>query len=307
MRCTICSSANGGSESKTEWTLHTVHRKKEHEKEWRHEEWKSEDRLSKQTQYRETILWHVIRIAEENDNDGYLTIRPDTKLTDIPRNMGHFNALSRDWQQVPLQEDEFDDDWYVYMFDDTHRRAEMLLFTDEPMGRIWGYWYHAINGSDYNQINQETSDLAGYLEQVECKTWEHHAPLSKRCSIDYCEAYAIQAALAEALVRLDKETRDMSGIATIRVISDSETVLRWISREYTTRQQQMKDTVHDIRRMRAMILQKGGETCLQWTHSPSEMTKENDAADANAHMGHEAADESKQQYDATINERAQPM
>ena len=102
------------------------------------------------------------------------------------------------------------------------------------------------------------------------------------------EAYAIQTALAEVLARLDKGTRDMSGIATIRVISDSETVLRWISGEYTTRQQQMKDTVDDIRRMRAMIRQKGVETCLQWTHSHSEMTKGNDAADANAHMGYEA-------------------
>ena len=56
------------------------------------------------------------------------------------------------------------------MFDDTHRKAEMLLFTDgSVMGRIGGYGYHAINGSDYNQITRETSDLAGYLEQVEGK------------------------------------------------------------------------------------------------------------------------------------------
>ena len=206
---------------------HYVRRKKESAEEWRHEEWKPVDQLSEQTQYRDTILWHVIRIAEENDNDDYRFIRPGTELTDIPRNMGHFNDLSRDWQQVPLQEDEFDDDWYAHMFDDIHRQAELLLFTDgSVMGRTGGYGYHAINGGDYNRINQETSDLTGYLEQTEDRAWEYHAPRAKRCSIDFCEAYAIQAALAEVLDRLDKATSDMSGIATIRVISGSETVLR---------------------------------------------------------------------------------
>ena len=278
---------------------HYKRRRREREEEWRNEEWRPQDSLSKETEFRDTILWHITRIAEEQDNDDYREIHPSTELTDIPRNMGHFNDLTKDWQQVPLQEAEFDDDWYAYWFDEQQRRAELLLFTDGSVkGRVGGYGYHAINGHDYNQINQECNDLIAYRERTLGKAWEYHTDLATRCSIDFCESYAITDALREVLRRLDCGARELDGVRSFRVVSDSETVLRWISGDYTTRQEDCKRNVDEIRRLRALIQRHGKQVYFQWTHSHSELTKGNDAADENARLGYEAVDENaKDRYD----------
>ena len=65
-----------------------------------------------------------------------MTIRPNTKLQDIPRNMGHFNDLTEEWQNIPMEEVEFDDEWYAETTQLMQRRREMLVFTDRSWAEL---------------------------------------------------------------------------------------------------------------------------------------------------------------------------
>ncbi len=202
----------------------------------------------------------------------------------------------------------------LYSDDLVNKQQDRALyaFTDGSVkGVSGGYGYHIIPQSDYHHLHNFDQEhygknIPGGRLSINESCW-----LSKRCSIDFCEAYAIR----DALARIDCELRNISdliyqmdiddtainseNISTIRIISDSQTVLRWIQGLYTIRNMQMKAIIDDIHWSIGCIteLNPGLNIIFQWVKSHEE-TKGNEQADALAKSGMEQIEENK---DATYN------
>ena len=287
-------------------SVHYVRRARRRTERWRGEEWKpacEDTTLSEDTEFQETVIWHLCRIAEETENDDWQTIGPHTRLSQIPRHMGHFCDLTKDALNVQMDERAFEDNWYIAITQPykTLSQHELLLFTDGSVtGRAGGYGYHAIRGSDYVRLCKTSANFEQYSRQSDRVAWTGHHALSTRCSIDMCEMYAILNALREAKNKIDSHDSAMSGIRSIRIVSDSETVLKWITGEYSTKEQNCKDPICRIRETCRDIRNNGHgpRVQLQWTHSHSDLTFGNDAADAEARLGYELTQKKRKQcYD----------
>ena len=126
-------------------------------------------------------------------------------------------------------------------------------------------------------------------------------PLSERCSIDFCEACAIHAAVDLTISHLRAHGRRLHphppsrAVATgidqndaclsldihgIRIISDSLTVLKWIEGSHRIRNMKMKGLISDIHWNLAIFREENGNipVTLHWTKSHTN-TIGNDIAD----------------------------
>ena len=262
---------------------------------------KPRDRETIKWPYEKCIMWKIMREAMETDNSDIRSITKNTTLEEIEESYSHYIDITSDWKKTNFEMQPFLDEHITrnITLDPTKRDAEnqrdeqrgdeLLVFTDGSVeNAVGGYGYHCIRRSDYKRALQMGGEYADSLLRLDLGANQKDAamPLSSRCSIDFCEAQAINEALI--LVKTQQETNGelMQGVDRIRIISDSQTVLRWITGTYAIKSLTMKNTVNDILWQIGAIEErrKGTKVILQWVHSHDD-TKGNDQADELAKMG----------------------
>ena len=192
----------------------------------------------------------------------------------IPGQISYYMDMTKPWKETNLAEDAFVESEYG------HECDSLYIFTDGSVSKSMagGYGYHTIISQDYYKIIKDIHVAEIDEEKVEQEEMENNRKerikkymtkimsektlrydqaqwLSDRCSVDFCEAYAIR----DALVRVTREIRklcdgfgnenylkEVLNIRKIRIISDSQTVLNWINGSYTIRNPIMKGVVDDI-------------------------------------------------------------
>eukprot|EP01084_Bolivina_argentea_P156713 273110_1 len=131
----------------------------------------------------------------------------------------------------------------------------LLIFTDGSVKDfIGGYGVWAIKEHHYKQIvaKQEKpekwihnwnyeSQIKQTNQTVEIPIFMHKIePISARTSIDFCEAIAIRDAIYDIAEYIQKQYRKdktwgaLSKTSNIKIISDSLTVINWLTGEYSS-------------------------------------------------------------------------
>ena len=240
-----------------------------------------------------TIIYQVVQEAHAQNNDDYLQITPGLEFHEIIHNMGHYNDLTKDWQESDIIADEFDDDWYERRVPHARRQQEYLIFTDGSVkNREGGQGYHGIRGDVYLELTKNCEDFDGYaaLCRQQPGIRELAAPLSHRCSIDMCELQAIHDAVLDFGAHFTSQERaeECKKLQSVRIVSDSQTILRQISGEYKTRHSTALQLINEIKWNRKTLEENYGITThFQWTASHTDRTKGNDAADEQARRGYD--------------------
>jgi len=219
--------------------------------------------------------------------------------------------MTQPWKETNMASKAHSDEQY-------HEEKDALyIFTDGSVNESMagGYGYHMILSQDYHRIveglkiasDEEEQDLdelreiqqERYKEQVEyldILRYDRAQWLSDRCSIDFCEAYAIRDSLIRITYELRekcKQSKDRDyvrnlGINKVKIISDSLTVLNWIDGSYTIRNPVMKGVIDDIIWQMACLKDDhpGLQVKIQWVKA-HEGTYGNEEADKLAKEGME--------------------
>ena len=195
--------------------------------------------------------------------------------------------LTQSWKSISFESEPFTDTWYETRCKDG-KTDELLIFTDGSVqDRAGGYGYHIIPGSIYNSLSSleqpEYDVMCQQNLRQEKLRFDHFRALSSRCSIDFCEVHAIHSALtrlydwisgATAAHRYSWTRNDIlqnrHGIRSVRIVSDSLTVLKWLNGEYIVRDKTMKLFLDEIYWLIAMFDEQLAEwdgVCFQWVHS----------------------------------------
>lgn len=150
------------------------------------------------------------------------------------------------------------------------------LFTDGSVSseNHGGYGMHGILSRDYASsltlVHQQGSEICSIyqrcIDSLHDWSMDKHHWLSDRCSIDFCEAFAIKDGLTSLTTEM--RIKDVKNIQEIQVISDSQTVLRWIDGTYAVRNPVMKNIIDDmVWQMGCIQDEQGVSTVFQWVHS----------------------------------------
>ena len=225
-----------------------------------------------------TVIWHIVELAIGYQNHDAKMITSRLKLEQIPGQISYYMDLTYTWKTSNVLSDSFTDDQYADK--DT---KDLLIFTDGSVNKEYkgGYGYHMMLSDQYRdcvrmkryweQAHLSEEDLRTHYKDLWQNTskwnYERSLWLSDRCSIDFCEAYAIR----DGLIRITKELRQHQGTIPfdqIRVVSDSQTVLRWLEGKYRIKNPTMKGILDDIIWQMACLYEEFGTVVmLQWVHS----------------------------------------
>ena len=240
----------------------------------------TEESLSGRDHYKEqhkTIIWHIVEAAIQYENDDALKIDSRLQLKSIPGQISYYMDLTLPWKYSGVVNESFQESMV------SSDSEELFIFTDGSVGESGsgGYGYHIIPERNYCELVQHMQDgvslkddfIQEYQKQLQGLNIFWHIDrsewLSDRCSIDFCEAYAIR----DSLIRLTYELRHRSlsdpvDFKTVRVISDSQTVLNWISGSYCIRNPVMKGVLDDIIWQMASLKEEFSvQVMLQWVKS----------------------------------------
>ena len=257
------------------------------------------ERLRRKWRFEGCIIWKIMKVAIETDNSDIRNITRDTKLEDIDESYSHYIDITSDWKKVNFEEVPFLDQQIrsgtvLNPTEQTRNGVteemadeELLIFTDGSVEEsVGGYGYHCIMRRDYKRVLEMEGDYGENIggQHMTRVTMDGAIAMSSRCSIDFCEARAINEALCAVIEK--RRGNMLRGVRRVRVVSDSQTVLRWITGEYAIRSLTMKDTVNDILWNMALLEEtyKGTKVIFQWVHS-HDNTKGNDHVDALAKEG----------------------
>jgi len=247
-----------------------------------------------------TIIWLLIRNAMYHENDDLSYITPSTTLAMVQPRLSSYIDLTLPWTYVDYCTLPYDD-WLV--LDNTTPR-DLLVFPDgsvENGNGGFGYlvlpaslyteWsYASVNG--YPRLPHATTthveDFYHFLNHraSPCDVLLYHQPLSSRCTIEFCEALAINHSMLTIAQKARADATFLLHVPSIRFISDSLVVLRYIIGTYTIRSPSMRNIIHDIH-WNMSILKEQYPTLIivfQWTKSHS-LTFGNDVADDQANQG----------------------
>ena len=275
--------------------------------------------LPKYNHVKKTILWTLTEnaICYHNNDLQYITMT--TKYEEIQSRISYTLDLTREWKQNTLHEEPYLD------FDPIlQTKKELYIFTDGSVkDQHGGYGYLITPSTDYHQWTKEMNNNENTDQQSSTEAtliprpavdlheklneyFEHlqpllslpeyaaySSPLSKRCSIDFCEASAIRDAITYIVDHL--RISDIEGHTKclltslpehIRVISDSYTILQYIAGQYQIRHPVMKQIIDDIHWNASIIheIQPLTSVSYQWTRS-HEGTFGNEYADRLANEG----------------------
>ena len=251
-----------------------------------------------------TIIWNMMINAWSEKNDDFKYIKTNTPFSNIRGRLSSYIDLSRPWTDVTLDPTPFIDcPRAIRNKDETTK--EILIFTDGSVkGSPGGYGYFIIPRHHYQKWNMTTkaphTKITRHMAKMQrwirnnphsfIKT--HSSPLSDRCSIDYCEAQAIQEALNKVITIMRKfeDRKKEYKYSNIRVITDASTVLSYITGEYKIRYSQMKRIIDDIHWSKGILLEEYPykQVIFQWTKSHHN-TFGNEVADFLANEGMKTA------------------
>ena len=160
----------------------------------------------------------MIKEAVESRNTDVTHIKKDTHYRQIPGQITYYVDLSKPWTVVDFIDEPFTDKGT------TATDETLYIFTDGSVkGTTGGYGYHTIRNIHYQKhIGQKpeeySEEQSRYEEQqnIYGTKAEKRNPicynkalwLSSRCSIDFCEAYAIR----DSLVRITYELPEINDL-----------------------------------------------------------------------------------------------
>eukprot|EP01083_Nonionella_stella_P060966 158979_1 len=157
--------------------------------------------------------------------------------------------------------------------------------------------------------NPNRSQISGKTNKLS-NTDHHHLystkqALAHRTSIDFCEAMAIRDALDKIYTDIQTKWKHdqeppkyLKETNTIHLLTDSRTVLGWLSGEYRIRHKHLDNIIQDIQWLHACITETGYILILQWVKA-HDNTIGNEIADRLAKKGLELAHQ--QQFTNTEN------
>ena len=241
----------------------------------------------------------------KNDDIPYLYHQKTPHLRKVKPRLSMYTDLSIPWLHCRYDDQIWED------YDSNGLRMyghnDLLIFTDgsndEGMG---GYGYLIIPGWLYDEwcfrgtenIPPHSKDtcsarkeaLQPYIEKLRIAMEEAESTpwitacdkdLSHRCSIDYGEAYAVHDSIEFVAKTLKRDDQyDLDAFDAVRIISDSQVVLNYITGDYLIRDSQMKKIVDDIHWNTSTIM-----TCLSRTPVIFQKVKAHDKT-----LGNEYAD-----------------
>ena len=268
----------------------------------------------------------------ECSNDDMEFLRQGVTIDDIPNNLNHSLWLTKDWDWIEIREEPFTDEYWEddYIRRTNHQNGhhairDLLVFTDGSVEeRTGGFGAFVVPETVYSTLlrmqPKDEDDIARLNRHIkrrhepesiiDCVHNTYEEPLSERCSIDFCEAHAIHHALKDIYLQIERVTQEWwkaneqegavnpvlndQGMTHIRVVSDSKTVIKWISGEYTVRHPNMRRLVREIRWNADLFKKYYNVTVLfQWTKSHTGKTTGNDMADRYAMFGRLKVEETK--------------
>ena len=252
-----------------------------------------------------TVLWYILCTAVEWDNDDVHYISTKTKLKHIQPRASYYVDLTKPWQTV-----QFDDTpYHDWLCRHAPPDDELLVFTDGSVGQSGGggFGYFLVPSFLYNKWNFSSPTASDY-SSLPTSTWinafsshlkvlrqdafltpyltQHSAPLSHRCTIEFCEAMALHSAVSQLTTALHSKPGLLAPFTTLRLISDSQTVLNYLRGIYHIRSPVMRDIINDIHWNVGTIneLHSSLSVIFQWTRSHHE-TMGNEYADFLANNG----------------------
>ena len=203
-----------------------------------------------------TVIWHLFHTAYQWKNDDLKYIRSSTKLHHLQPRLSSYISLNLPWTQCSFDPVPFTD----FYLSPTFQTHSLLLFTDgsveEGQGgygwlqipqSIYFDWDYLSSHSTQQRIAHHNS-FRNYIDTQSHHPYilAHSVPLSLRCTIEFCEAHAIHDALQSIVTKCTSNSAYLSSFTQLRVISDSETVLRYITGEYHVSTPSMKEIITKI-------------------------------------------------------------
>ena len=244
-----------------------------------------------------TMIWKLLEVAIENQNDDVKYITPTLSMAQIEPRITSYMDLTNPWMKVNFDPTVFSDMPEIPY----NPTKQLVTFTDGSVHEgIGGYGYLTIPMKLYNKWNyhsekgfpsihfEKKQHRKDFTEILKRNTTKHKKILSNflsdRCTIEFCEAKAIADNLRD-LLKMTKSSW-LRQYKTLRIISDSQTVLNYIIGTYHIRTTTMKNLILDIIRHIHKLKQIYSiETILQWTPSHVDASFGNDYADYLAEKG----------------------
>ena len=240
----------------------------------------------------ETLIWQILDNACSHNNDDFLHCIHLHHPDEIPSEISHAMDLTHEWHNHHYDETSFTDDWSIHRNQDTENGA-LYLFTDGSCkGRKGGFGIHGIFEKDYQSIcrksRQTRTPYKELLQDIELPFRGFLTGVSHRCSIDFMEALAVRRALEMTLEffrfsavehstwgntpQTSKTALNVRGklkLNEIRIIGDSQVVLKWIAGIYRIHNPHMLNIIEDIHWLTKVIQDENDNIPIyfQWTKS----------------------------------------
>ena len=243
-----------------------------------------------------TVLLGLIDNAIQWINDDLLHIGPTTALHDLRPRISYYVDLTK--PQLHLQWDSrpfIDDNRSAYYSND-----ELFVFTDGSAKNLGGHGWHIVFSEHYwsHSYTPSTSPPAPLVREKQIDAYEQmiadqkddvcnvsSSSLGTRCNIEFCEAQAIEHALA---FLADQAQADPDSFVhnVIRVIADSRVVLYYILGFYRISNPVIKTMIDNIHWSLIQLHRAlpSLDCWFQWTHS-HHLTIGNDYSDRLADIG----------------------
>ena len=237
----------------------------------------------------DTLIWKVCYWAYQTQCSDIQSFSSRLQYFDIHKEISYYIDLTEDWRAIDLIPEPFLDESYATQ-SQLITEKELLVFTDGSVKDLrGGFGTHIIRGTDYLRSCHSTQGYYGDCMELLFPLREDSSePLSHRSSIDFCEAMAIRKVLQNVeRVIPEPATCENRTINTIRIVTDSNTVLNWLYGTYTVRNNVMKQILDDIHWKLTDINQNYANwngIRFQWVHS-HDNTKGNEFVDGLAKQG----------------------
>ena len=227
---------------------------------------------------RNNHIYKLIKVAIRCEFSDLRFINYLLDFGEINHKVSYYVDYTEDWKQINWIKKEFQDEDLQY--DLTIAATDMLIFTDGSVDRLYvGYGFCAFTKDDYSRLcNLYSPDE--FLQDLPDDTiggepvFYQHQSLSARSSIDYCEAMAIFDSvllLAQKIendyLHFKKPPDILTLVRNIRIITDSHTVLKWLTGVYRIKSVSMKQIINDIQWNVGYIEESGYK--LSFQHSPA--------------------------------------
>ena len=236
----------------------------------------------------ETLIWKIQTEALRIEYSDIAYIKKHTRFNQIEKEISYYIDLTQEEVKHHIEEieDNFDEEQL-----ENESNKELLVFTDGSVQKnIGGYGYHMIRGKEYRQLRGQSKKK--YIDNASKNNWhENWMWLSRRCSIDFCEMNAIQDAIRDIAINLREGKKQE--IDSIRIISDSQTSIKWLMGEYIIKNAAIKRICEAIRYDANTITEEtGAKIRIQWVKA-HEDTNGNERADHLANLGRIATKKDK--------------